>query len=85
MSAPMTLLKSRLHSILLELVLRNTYLLTIGQWLCRPSCRGTACRTLLVRSRDENEEGTASRTPTTGQCRVTIVKNWMLQRTRSRA
>ncbi len=30
-----------------------------------PGCRGTACRTLLVRSSDKNEERTASRTPTT--------------------
>lgn len=31
----------------------------------RPGSRGTACRTLAVRSRDKNQEGTASRAPTT--------------------
>src|SRR5271167_1608555 len=30
----------------------------------RFACRGTACRTLLVRSRTMQEKGTASRTPT---------------------
>src|SRR5208283_1501112 len=32
--------------------------------------RGTACRTLLVPSRDKNEEGTASRTLTTSAARA---------------
>jgi len=37
-----------------------------------PGCRGTACRTLLVRSRDKNEEGAASRTPTTRAAELTL-------------
>ena len=32
--------------------------------LLRFACRGTACRTLLVRSPTMQEKGTASRTPT---------------------
>jgi hypothetical protein len=52
-----------------------------GAICLKPGCRGTACRTLLVPSRDKNEEGTASRTPTTRRCPVTILKNWMLQHT----
>ena len=54
-----------------------------------PEASGSAALVVGVRlavpssfsSRGPKQEGTASRTPTTRRCPVTIVKNWLLQQT----